>query len=165
LSPFRRSREVDDKTSNDLIRHAITSGLRPNIAGHVMASAAKADPIDELLEAARVVELMTAATPDASAMSRSSPSASAIVSMRRQHVRSSTERRPVTFADRAPTPPPSRQTSTHNRSNGQANAVYYNKAGHQQQPGNQLSCPNCFDKHSPTRHTDCFAFGKTSFSY
>jgi hypothetical protein len=127
-----------------------------------MASAAKADPIDELLEAARVVELMTAATPDASAMSRSSPSASAIALMRRGP---STERRPVTFADRAPTPPPSRQTSTHNRSNGQANAVYYNKAGHQQQPGNQLSCPNCFDKHSPTRHTDCFAFGKTSFSY
>jgi hypothetical protein len=63
------ARQIDDKTSNDdLIRHAITSGLRPNIAGHVMASAAKADPIDELLEAARVAELMTAATPDASAI-------------------------------------------------------------------------------------------------
>jgi hypothetical protein len=161
------ARQIDDKPSNDLIRHAITSGLRPTIAGHVMAFAAKADSIDELLEAARVAELMTAATPDASAIeslvAEVKRLGSRIDASTTRSVRSpSTERRPVTFADRAPTPPPSRQTSTYNRSNGQANAVYYNKAGHQQQPGNQLSCPNCFGKHGP-RPTDCFAFGKSCY--
>ena len=42
------------------------SGLRANIASHVMAFADKAATIDELLTSARAAELMTAATPDTS---------------------------------------------------------------------------------------------------
>jgi len=168
------ARQIDDKPSDEIIRFAISSGLRPNIAGHVMAFAAKAESIDELLEAARVAELMTAATPDASAVEtliaevkrlgdRIDASTTRSVSQTRSP---SAERRQVTFTDRAPTPPPIRQQSESFRPAQPAAGRYYQGNNYQgQQPetnGMRQRCSYCWGLHGPNR-TDCFGHNKACF--
>ena len=55
------ARQMDDKPNDDIIRYSIIAGLRPHIAGTVMAFAKDPDEgqsIQQLLEAARLAELM-----------------------------------------------------------------------------------------------------------
>jgi len=60
--------QLDITINDDILRHAIVAGLRPNIAGIVMALS-KAPTIDELLEVARAAELIaSSSTPESTAV-------------------------------------------------------------------------------------------------
>ena len=177
--------QIEEKPSDEIIRYAITSGLRPKIAGHVMAFN-KINSVDELLEAARAAEMMTSATPDASAVESLTAevkrlsdqfAAATVRSVRPQSP--SVDRRRVAFADRDPTPPPpvrpynARNNTPVARALQSANYGYNNVTSQpqQQQPpqqqqtgprGNPSRCPACFGKHGP-RPTDCFAYNKICY--
>ena len=64
------ARQMDDKPSDEIVRYSLIAGLRPNIAGTVMAFAKEDkennESVSHLLESARLAELMTGNTPDSS---------------------------------------------------------------------------------------------------
>ena len=60
---------MDDKPNDDIIRYSLIACLRPNISGVVMAFAKDPDEgqsIQQLLESARLAELMVGNTSDSS---------------------------------------------------------------------------------------------------
>jgi len=56
------AQQMDVKVSDDILRHTIMAGLRPTIAGTVMAVGRQTTGLDELLEAARAAELIATST-------------------------------------------------------------------------------------------------------
>ena len=63
------ARQMDDKPNDDIIRYSLVAGLRPNISGTVMAFAKdpeEGQSVQQLLEAARLAELMVGNTTDSS---------------------------------------------------------------------------------------------------
>jgi len=63
------ARQMDDKPSDEILRYSLIAGLRPNIAGAVIAFAKDEDDIKtvpQLHEAVRLAELMIGHTPDMS---------------------------------------------------------------------------------------------------
>ncbi|HSN23528.1 MAG TPA: hypothetical protein VLS45_05075 [Methylomicrobium sp.] len=180
--------QINDRPPDDITRYAIMSGLRPSIAGHVMAFADKAATIDELLTTARAAEMMTAATPDTSVVQSLIDEVKRLSdridttttrSVSHQSRSPSTERRRVTFSDRSPTPPtqPARNNYNRNDYNHQDNNngynssrpvgpapptdTYYNSTRSQQSgQNNSRRCGNCARFHAPGR-TNCFAFNKS----
>jgi hypothetical protein len=130
--------QINERPSDDITRYAVMSGLRPNIAGHVMAFADKAATIDELLTTARAAELMTAATPDTSVVQTLIDEVKRLSdridttttrSVSRQSRSPSTERRHVAFTDRSPTPPPT-QSSRNDRNGYNRNDYHHNDYNH-----------------------------------
>ena len=183
--------QINERPSDDITRYAIMSGLRPNIAGHVMAFADKAASIDELLTTARAAELMTAATPDTSVIQTLIDEVKRLGdridttttrSISRQSRSPSTERRHVAFTDRSPTPPTQPARNDHNNynhngrnnNNGDYNNArpaglitptdtHYSTSSQQSGQNNSRRCDNCARFHAPNR-TNCFAFNKSCYN-